>query len=383
MSSQGLDGLRSADPVRINVSESKLARAVLCFVAAHLLLWTILPLLLGGEVPIDNVELLNWGVHPAWGYEKHPPVPAWIIYAFTRVLPATIPTTYVLGALQIAMMLYAAWLLGRELLGVREAHVSVLLITCITFYANRMHFFNHNTALLVATAGAVYCLWQAVQSGKQLWWLALGLCWGIGLLSKYQMVVTIACNLAFLWTQRSANTAPLVRGVALASAVCAAFLVPHLTWVLTHDLPTVYYASKYVGVDHSAVARVSRVISFSADQFLRFAPLLLFLIVQRPIANAFGEPDESNGHSPPQHPKQVRQFLAIHAWGPLVIMNLLGLLIGLRLGMQWGTAFLWMLPLWFVATRSGQKIVRTNVRPIFISLVFAQAVMVLAFVLDL
>ena len=361
--------------------EATLVRAVVGFVLVWLVLWTALPLLGGAEIPSDNLEELGWATHLEWGYAKHPPLPTWLIYACTlgRTFPATVAMTYALGALQVAMMLYAAWLIGRKLLGARDACVAVLLITCITFYTNRMHFFNHNTALLVATAGAVYCLWNAVQTNQLRWWLALGACWGIGMLSKYQMVVTIACNLAYLCTQRPANVAATLRRLMLAGAVSIALCVPHLLWAFTHGSPTAHYALKYVGAEQSLGARLSRMLSFDADQVARVAPALALLFAwrrpSRPDGSLAGALDYRVRRA------RVRLFLAIHAWGPLVIMNSLGLLIGLQLGMHWGTAFLWLLPLWYVATPTGQRSMRVPASLLLTGTALIQALMVLVFLL--
>lgn len=369
------DGLNAA-------TDSRLLHAAAGFVLAWLVLWTTLPLLSGDAIPNDNIEELNWAVHPALGYEKHPPLPMWIIYAFSRIFPATVPMTYALGALQVSMMMGAAWLIGRQLLGVRAAYSSVLLISCITFYTFRMHYFNHNTALLVATAGAVYCLWNATQSGKLLWWLALGGCWGIGMLSKYQMVVTIACNLAYLWTQRSVNTTALLRGSMLAGVIGVALVLPHVFWVLTHDSPTIHYAMNYVGVERSLATKASRMLSFNADQLLRLLPALLLLLMVRRFRTFSVEPAALDDLDD-QHRAQVKRFLTIHAWGPLIIMNLLCLLIGLNLGMHWGTAFLWMLPLWYVTTPSGKALSTVKPATLLVNAALVQGVMVLGFILPL
>lgn len=351
---------------------------VMVYVFAFLVLWTVMPIIVGAEQPSDNVEELGWASQLAWGYQKHPPMPTWIIYAFTRLLPATVGTTYVLGALQIAMMLGAAWLLTRQLLGLRAACIGVLLITCITFYTDRLHFFNHNTALLVATAASLYCLWNAVESGKLAWWAALGACWGIGMLSKYQMFLTIACNLAYLWTQRSGNTAMLLRRVAFAGTIGAALLAPHLLWVSQHDFQTFHYAMKYVEVEPSLSQRLYRSVAFSADQLLRFLPMFLLLLLLR---RAPRPPQDSDHAERTDLQGRARLFLAIHAFGPLLLMILLCLLIGLELGMQWGTAFLWVLPLWYLSTRTGRSFATIDARTLLSGVLTVQTITVLQFAL--
>ena len=164
--------------------------ALLC-----LLTWALVPLVTHWNVPVDNLEQLAWVLTPDWGYSKHPPFPTWVLWGFEQVFPHGVPLTYLLGGLQGLMMLAIAWRLACETLDSRRALVVVLLISGMTYYTNRLHFFNHNTALMVCHAGAAYCVWRCVSSGRLLWWSLLGLCWGAGLLSKYQMLVSIACKI--------------------------------------------------------------------------------------------------------------------------------------------------------------------------------------------
>jgi 4-amino-4-deoxy-L-arabinose transferase-like glycosyltransferase len=216
-------------------------------------------------------------------------MPAWIIYAFARVFPANVPLTYALGALQVGMMLGAAWLIGRDLLGYRRAFIAVLLITCINYYTNRVHFFNHNTALLVTTAGGAYCLWRALESDRQRWWLALGACYGIGMLSKYQMALPIACNIAYVVVSRPVSRIP-VRGFIVAGAVAAAFLAPHIAWLFANDFPPFHYASRSLGAALPFTGRLMRMASFTGDQLLRMAALLAMLLLFNQVYGSRRQP---------------------------------------------------------------------------------------------
>jgi 4-amino-4-deoxy-L-arabinose transferase-like glycosyltransferase len=304
-------------------------------------------------------------------------VPAWIIYAFARVFPATIPLTYALGALQVGMMLGAAWLLGRDLLGSRKACIGILLITCINYYTNRVHFFNHNTALLVTTAWCMYCLWRALQSDRQAWWLALGACWGIGLLSKYQMALPIACNIAYVFTARPVNRLQ-VRGLIVASAMTAMCLLPHIVWLFANDFPTFHYASRFLGAALSFGGRLLRMASFTGDQMLR----MIALFVMLPLFNRIYRSHAWPATTPAPHDDRtaaIRRFLAIHAWGPLIIMELMALLLGVDLQMHWGTAFLWTLPLWFMTTSWGDRLEAIGPRTVLTGIASAQILLAVVF----
>jgi 4-amino-4-deoxy-L-arabinose transferase-like glycosyltransferase len=359
---------------------SSLPAATTACLLAHLVLWFNLPLLCGALPPTDNVEELRWSAHLAWGYEKHPPMPSWIIHAFTRVLPPTIALTYALGAVQVGAMFAFAWLLGRELLGARRAAVSLLFIACITFYTNRLHFFNHNTALLVATAAAALCTWKAHRNPELRWWVALGVCWGLGMLSKYQMVVTIACNLVFLWTRRPLQLPQLLYRSALAGLIAIVLFAPHWHWVSQHGMETVQYAMKYVDMEDNLRSRMLRVLSFSADQALRLLPIFIWLLLMRGMSR-FGRAAVATEVAKTPAQGDTAAFLAIHAFGPLLIMIAMCLVAGLGLGMHWGTAYLWALPLWFLGTAAGARFASQSTRALLLGFITIQALTVVQFIL--
>jgi len=339
-------------------------------------LWLALPVFTSKEVPGDNYEQLNWALAPALGYVKHPPFPTWILWLFEQVFPASVMLTYVLGGLQIAFLLTAVWLIAREVLGKERALLAVLLVSCITYYTNRMHFYNHNTALLVATVAAVYVLWRAVRSNAVTWWFLLGVCWGVGMLSKYQMMVTIACNGVYL-VSLPPKQRDVWRGVVIAAAVAMLVVLPHAMWLVQNHFPTFTYASKSLGAHAAWMDRPSRCLKFLADQALRLVNLLLVL-------GAFAFFVRRNAKAPAAaESHEGRRFLAIHAFGPLLFMTLLCVFFGVELQMHWGTAFLWAIPLWILATPWGAKVAMLNERLVLACVVAAQVVMAVGFVLEL
>ena len=68
--------------------------------------------------------------------------------------------------------------------------------------------------------------------------------------------------------------------------------------------------------------------------------------------------------------------LTLHAWGPLAAMAVLSLSIGLDLGMPWGTAFLWSLPLWALSGRVGARIAELRFGTVLAVVVAVQLVLI-------
>lgn len=365
--------------ISARVEDRRLVLIVGAYLLVYLALWAVLPLWLHMRPPDDNNEQIEWAGHPAWGYSKHPPLPSLLLWLFARVFPSGIALTYALGALDVTVMLIAALLLARETLDSARAWIGVLLITCITFYTRRLHFYNHNTALLAAYAVSLVCLWRAVRTERYGWWAAVGVCWAAGLLSKYQMIVGITSNLYFVWVSRSRESRRWLWGTLLAATTTAVLLIPHVLWLAAHSFAPMNYAAKYVAAAISPTARLSNIAHFTANQITRVAPLgvilgALYWALRRQDIDPPGEaPNDAVPHG--------REMLAVHAWGPLLIMVLLSLLFGVDLEMHWGTAFLWVLPLWLLATPGGRKLAILRARTMLGVIAIAQVLMMAEFAL--
>jgi len=341
-----------ADPARA------LARRHAIVLGTALLLWFVvwmaLPLRPGEAVPGDNLEQLDWAAHPAWGYAKHPPFPTWILWCFERVFMPGVALTYFLGALQVAFLLWMAWLLARDTLGDVVSWIAPLMVACITYHSIRMHYYNHNTALMTAYAGSLLALWRAITTRRTRWWLLLGLTWGVGMLSKYQMGLLIGCNVVFLWSVRHQGAKQLLGGFGLACAVASCIVAPHLLWLVQNHFPSFDYASIMLAAHLNTVDRVQAVVNFWLHQAGRLVPLVVLLAVlawrvNRSPAQADGSPDESTLD------ELARGFWRIHAWGPIAGITLLGLLFGVAVENHWGMASLWAIPFWILTTARGRR----------------------------
>ena len=153
--------------------------------------------------PTDNIEQLTWVRSLEWGYYKHPPLPTWLLWPFfVQALGWSAWTTYVLGALCTLGGFFIYWRMLRGMRGGAYALVALLAGLCVTFYNGRLHFYNHEIPLITFVAGAATACWRAWQTRKIVWWVALGLCLGLGALSKYQAAVAALCVFVFWLSQR-------------------------------------------------------------------------------------------------------------------------------------------------------------------------------------
>lgn len=188
------------------------------------------------------------------------------------------------------------------------------------------------------------------------------------------MIVGIACNgLFLLWISRRQ---PLLNLTA-ASGVCAVLLIPHVLWMIEHVFSPFAYAAKWVGAQFPWWQRPADTGGFLLDQAMRVAPLAawLVLLLLLPAGRAAAGPAEkvTDGY------ELAGPFLAIHAWGPLALMCSLSILFGSNLEMHWGTAFIWLVPIWFLRTRAGLRLAAVPLRTLFAAITLLQVVMLASY----
>lgn len=291
--------------------------------------------------PLDNIEQTIWLRSMQWGYYKHPPLPTWLA-AGAAALGGYGPwPTYVLGATCTLAALLMFWQLLRECRGTAFAHMALLASLCVTFYNGRLYYFNHNVVMMPCIVGMAWTCWRLTQRPRLATWTLLGLCAGLGMLSKYETAVAGACVLLW-WLHLRGWRHPVHRvGLWLGACVAALVFLPHVLWLWQHDFAPLHYAENTsLGVGLGEAARLSHTLLWLAD-WLFNRPILSWLVLgaawwgQRRSAPP-GGPD-SSGDS--------RRFLLLWGVAPALMMALLGLAFGTDLQLQWLTAF----TLWTVA----------------------------------
>lgn len=293
--------------------------------------------------PVDDIEQLTWVRSLEWGYYKHPPLPTWLIWLPVKLFGLSAWTAYGMGALMTLGSLAIMWRLLVTLRGSAYAGLALLAALCITYYNGRLNYYNHNIVLmLIATASAALC-WQAFATRRLRWWLALGVAIGLGLLSKYQIAVTVASMLAFALHQRAWRDPAHRVGLLCATLVALLMFAPHIEWLRAHHFGPIEYAQDTsIGVGLGALARLENCLGWVVDQLLnRGMPAFALLAVA-------AWPLRSLTRTAPAEP--VTQAAAhrdpakalIHAWGvlPLCFMALLSIATGAELPAHWGTPFL-------------------------------------------
>lgn len=297
------------------------------FLLVYVLAWTVLPALLSPSLPLDVVEGITWGHEWQWGYYKHPPLPAWLLYPAFRALGWYGP--YLVSQLCILLALAYVYRMAREFMDAPRAWLAAALPYTIYYYTWPTLEFNHNIAQIPVWAALAWHTHRAVRRGRPGDWMWLGVWGGIGVLAKYSTGVLMACLGAYLLLrpQRALWRGP---GPWLAVGVACVVAAPHLAWLVANDaLPLTYLAGRSQQV--SRLAAAGTVAAFLGAQVLVHVPLLLVLL--------FGGVRPWHWR-PSRLPARERGWLFTIGLAPALLTALVALVSGLALHDMWGT------PMW-------------------------------------
>jgi 4-amino-4-deoxy-L-arabinose transferase-like glycosyltransferase len=292
----------------------------------HLLIWTALPLLVSTNLPLDVVEALAWGREWQWGYYKHPPLSGWI--AELARFGSSNWSLFLLAQVMVTTGLAGAWLLGRDLLGTRLATLALMATQGIHYFNLSSTEFNANVVMFPLWAWASLCFWRAMQNGRLIWWLGLGLCCGLGTLGKYVFLLLPACMFIYTLAHPVARRCWATIGPWSALVVFGGIVAPHLSWAVANDWATLHYA---LGRGHSEeLARqgswLKEFINFTLSQLLALLPLWMLL---RSLGPATRTP----------RPSEQRWLILTLALGPLLMIMSAAALAQAKMLHMWASPF--------------------------------------------
>ncbi len=309
--------------------------AALC--VGQLLLWSVAFGLTYKAPEIDSAEQFVWAFSLESGYWKHPPMPSWILHELIQLFGPSVVLPFVATQASIVIALALMWRLGCEFMSPQRSLIAMALTSLVTYHNIGGDCFNHNTALLPFQAATMLMFYRATRQGRWLQWALAGLFAGLSMLVKYVALLPLAGLLLYFVLDRELHHRRQLLGLALAAAVAAGVLVPHLLWLKsTHFLPFRYAHSVAQALPGLAASARSAG-DFLLIQGLRLLPFMagLWFVLGR-------RGRELNWSTPLAAPSpRDRRFLWITALAPLVSTLAFGLVTETELQSRWGAnAFL-------------------------------------------
>ncbi|WP_281970444.1 MULTISPECIES: glycosyltransferase family 39 protein [unclassified Polynucleobacter] len=309
----------------------------------------------------DNMEELVWANSFEMGYQKHPPLPSWVLYPLTMIFGKVVWLPYALGLICVASAQWISYLLyvrvaiqakvkSPEDLGV----LAVLATSPLIYYTIRGGDYNHNAMQLWSIAAMYYFYYRAWEQERNnrfqktyyVWWALFGMMMGLALISKYSVVIQIAVLGGHFLTASRWRWQKAWIGVLIAFGVFVFVAAPHLHWLYQQSLlgqGPIYYASQLMSVPTSFGDRVIDLfVDFLLTQVYRLLPCFIVVGYIYYLCKQSKLQPNTSALNPSWWSKvssEDRLFLIFLGLGPCLTAVGIGMLFNQNIEAKWAVTF--------------------------------------------
>lgn len=319
---------------------------------AHLVVWTLVPILTCPNLQLDLVEDLALGKEWQLGYWKHPPLPWWLADALYRAT-GDVHSVYLLGPLCAVLAMYFVWRLAREVTDPVSALIAVLALEGLHFFNFSVVKFAHDQMQLPFWALTGWFTYRALSRARTADWALAGAFLALAFWSKYAAVALAGTIGLFLLLDPVARRAWRTPGPYVMALAFLVVLAPHLWWLVEHD----FLPLRYVDARAVTAARWFQYFVFpfrwTASQVLYLLPALALIAIARVGARRSVARDDGDF---------ARRYVTALAIGPFAVVTVVAAVLGRLPVALWGYPLWCFTPLaavmWFGATAEPARIAR-------------------------
>ncbi|CAO6127251.1 ArnT 4-amino-4-deoxy-L-arabinose transferase and related glycosyltransferases of PMT family [Candidatus Pelagibacterales bacterium] len=250
----------------------------------HLIIWTLVPYFSNKNLPLDVIEALAWGQDFDLGYNKHPPLSAWIPGLLFKIFGNKDWVYYLLSQIFIVISFVFLWKLSSFFLKKKsQILLSVLTIEGIAFYTFETPQFNVNICQIPLWIGTIYFFLKSIKNNKIADWIFLGIFSALGFLTKYifvYLLISLFFYLIYIFFIRKKINFNFLYTVLIFFLITA----PHFQWLLQNDFTTIYYALKRGGLNEFNIYNhLLNPFKFLINQISILLPflLLIYLLIKK------------------------------------------------------------------------------------------------------
>lgn len=239
-------------------------------------LWRVVQLMTAPHTLFfDEAQYWSWALDPDFGYFSKPPMVAWVIWLTTSVFDHDEWAVRLGSPLIHSGTAIFVWAIARRLFNDEAAFWSGLSYVLLPGVAFSAGIVSTDVQLLFFWAGAIYCFVRLIEGGAPAkWWLALGLMLGLGLLSKYTMVLFVGC--AGLYILLHKDQWHWLRSPWLYVSLALAFLIylPNLLWNASNDFISFQHTAENANLGGQLI-NPDKFAEFFGSQFGVFGPFMM------------------------------------------------------------------------------------------------------------
>ena len=310
------------------INKKNLTKLFYIFITSHLIIWTLVPALTNNNLPLDTIEALAWGSNLDWGFNKHPPMSAFLVEIFYQIFGSQDWAYYLLSQICVIISFFVVFKFAENFFENKIfCLLSVLLLEGIYFYNFTTPEFNVNVCLMPFWALTVLYLWKGFKDNKIIDWLLVGLFAGFGFLSKYLFIYLgfgMDIFLMYLIYKKKIDFKCMVSLIPFLIV-----LLPHLIWLTENNYITITYGLHRTGSeDPNILNHFIHPLIFLGKQIgilIPFFLMLLFLSSKLKIRFNFKD--------------NKLLFLLVINIVPVALVFLTSMIMGVKIRTMWMTPF--------------------------------------------
>lgn len=231
------------------------------------------------DLDVEESQYWTWSQYLSFGYHSKPPLISWTIHLSTWLFGNSewgirlfSPICYLLCSLFI-------YKIGELLFSQAVGFWSALTLSLLPGVAYSSTLISTDPLLLLFWTIALYYFIQALKTEKLPAWIACGFAVGLGLLSKYTMMIFFLS--AGLYLLLSSNFRPnlLKKGPYLAVAIAVLIFLPNLIWNHSHQNVALHHVIGHNIYLHGLHWHNKALFIFIISQFGILGPLLMIFFI--------------------------------------------------------------------------------------------------------
>lgn len=186
------------------------------------------------DLLVEEAYYWNYAVHLDFGYLDHPPMVALLIRGFTALFGIN-EFAVRIGAM-VCWCLTAFFMFRlSELIAPKTGKYAVMCLAILPFFFLQSLVITPDQPLVACWAAGLYCLYRALVCRERQYWYLSGICLGLGMLSKYTMVLLVPTVLVYVVMLPSARDWFLRKEPYFAALLALGMFSPVIYWNATHD----------------------------------------------------------------------------------------------------------------------------------------------------